>query len=187
MRLHRLAIVLAATAAVTASCGGGKGSPKIENEAGSTTTAQTVAPSTAPPSSATLEVKPSSVADGAVVSLTAKGLGSGEVVKFEIDMPGGKTFTGGPHTAGADGTVTANYRTAAATNPAGSYTVKVTGDKGASATAGFTITAGTTATTAKRSTSGGSTTTAKSTTTTARGATTTSTTTKQATTTTTHG
>ena len=155
--------MIALLAVATAGCG--KGSPKITTE-GSTTTSTTpvVESTTAVPATATLDVKPQSIRVGAAVTLTATKLQPQEVVKFEIDMPGGKTFTGGQHTADAAGTVTASYRTAAGTNPVGAYTVKVTGDKGSTGSGSFTVTAGAPSTTAKPSASGSSTTVAKATT-----------------------
>lgn len=125
------------------------------------------------------------------MALTAKGLQPQEIVRFEIDIPGAKPFIGASHTAGADGTVTANYRTAGG-NPPGTYSVKVTGDKGSSATGAFTVTPGSSPTTAKPKTSGSSTTAPRTTTTTRSTSSTTAkpssatTTTAKATTTTAH-
>jgi len=70
----------------------------------------------------------------------------GEKVAFAIDLPDGKTFKGQPHTATADGSVSAAYNTAAA-NPTGTYKLKATGDRGTKAIGTFMVTSPGSATT----------------------------------------
>jgi hypothetical protein len=79
---------------------------------------------------------------GAAFSLAATGFKPGENIRFEISSAQGKPFTGPPHKAGVDGTVTAMYQ-ATQTNVPGLYTVKATGDQGTVAQGQFTITGGT--------------------------------------------
>jgi lipoprotein NlpD len=62
-----------------------------------------------------------------------------ETIKFEIDSSTGK-YTGGPHTASADGAVTATYQPAL-TDPTGIYNVTATGNQGTRVRAGFLVVA----------------------------------------------
>ena len=62
-----------------------------------------------------------------------------ETIRFEIDSATGK-YTGGPHTASADGAVTATYQTDLA-GPTGIYNVTATGNLGTTVRAGFVVVA----------------------------------------------
>jgi hypothetical protein len=58
------------------------------------------------------------------------------VVGSVIDTPDGGKYSGSPHTAAQDGSVTATYQTASG-DTAGTYTVVATGDHGTSLRATF--------------------------------------------------
>ena len=60
---------------------------------------------------------------GSAFQLKLTGAVPSETIKFEIDSAAWK-YTGGPHTASADGTVTATYQTALG-GPTGNYNVTV--------------------------------------------------------------
>jgi LysM repeat protein len=60
-----------------------------------------------------------------------------ETIRFEIDSATRK-YTGGPHTASADGTVTATYQTDLAA-PSGIYNVTATGNRGTIVHARFVV------------------------------------------------
>jgi LysM repeat protein len=84
-----------------------------------------------PPSPpAGLNVSPPDGIAGMAFTFTVTGAKVGEAVTFQVVTPGGGTFTGSPHTAGQDGTVTASYRTD--NDAAGKYDVVATGDRGTS-------------------------------------------------------
>jgi LysM repeat protein len=84
-----------------------------------------------PPSPpAGLNVTPPDGIGGMVFTFTVTGAKVGEAVTFQVVAPGGGTFTGSPHTAAQDGTVTASYRTDG--DAAGKYDVVATGDRGTS-------------------------------------------------------
>ena len=84
-----------------------------------------------PPSPpAGLNVTPPDGIAGMVFTFTVTGAKVGEAVTFQVVAPGGGTFTGSPHTAGQDGSVTASYRTES--DAAGKYDVVATGDRGTS-------------------------------------------------------
>lgn len=90
----------------------------------------------------TLSISPPSGPAGMSFTLTASRFPPGETVRFEINGPKDKTFTGPPHQVESNGTVSATYRTA--DDPPGEYTVKAKGDKGSSAEGSFQVTGGTT-------------------------------------------
>jgi LysM repeat protein len=84
-----------------------------------------------PPSPpAGLSVTPPDGIGGMVFTFSVTGAKVGEAVTFQVVAPGGGTFTGSPHTAGQDGSVTASYRTDG--DAAGKYDVVATGDRGTS-------------------------------------------------------
>ena len=62
-----------------------------------------------------------------------------ETITFEIDSAAGK-YTGGQHTASADGTVTASYQSTLA-GPGGAYNVTAIGNLGTTVRAGFLVAA----------------------------------------------
>jgi hypothetical protein len=82
-----------------------------------------------------LAVTPPQGSPGQTFQLALSGAIPAEIVKFEIDSPS-RTFTGSPHTAAEDGSVSATYYTDAG-NPTGDYVVKATGDQGTIAQAVF--------------------------------------------------
>jgi LysM repeat protein len=91
-----------------------------------------------PPPPLALTVTPPSGSAGTGFQLKLDGAQAAEIVRFEIDSPSGKKFSGPPHTASSGGEVNATYQTTPA-DPVGNYTVIATGDKGTSATAQFTV------------------------------------------------
>ncbi len=137
----RLVLVVAAWAAVLAGCGGGG-----SKTAATTTTPPTAAATTTTVPGPSVDVQPPSGPVGTSFQLTASRFQPTETVIFEIDFPTGKVFKGQAHKATADGTVTAPYRVTTG-NPAGTYQVKATGDKGSQATGQFVVTSGSTVTT----------------------------------------
>jgi LysM repeat protein len=91
-------------------------------------------PPTPPPQ---LTVEPPDGIAGHVFTFTLTGAKVGETVVFEIVAPGGGVFTGSPHTAGEDGTVTATYRSGG--DSTGTYDVVATGDRGTSLRAKYRL------------------------------------------------
>jgi LysM repeat protein len=84
-----------------------------------------------PPSPpAGLSVTPPDGIAGMVFTFTVTGAKVGEAVTFQVVAPGGGTFSGSPHTAAQDGSVSASYRTDG--DAAGKYDVVATGDRGTS-------------------------------------------------------
>jgi LysM repeat protein len=77
-----------------------------------------------------LTVTPPDGIAGMGFTFTVTGAKVGEAVTFQVVAPGGGTFTGSPHTAGQDGTVSGSYRTDG--DGAGKYDVVATGDRGTS-------------------------------------------------------
>ncbi|HSS10386.1 MAG TPA: LysM domain-containing protein [Acidimicrobiales bacterium] len=94
-------------------------------------------PTTAAPST-NLAVTPASGRAGTVFTLHVTGAKPTEAVTFEIDSPGGKKFTGPPHAAAADGTVSASYFSQQV-DPVGTYNVVATGNQGTSGRASFRV------------------------------------------------
>jgi LysM repeat protein len=91
-----------------------------------------------PPSPpAGVNVNPPDGIAGMVFTFTVTGAKVGEAVTFQVVAPGGETFTGSPHTAGQDGSVTASYRTDG--DEAGKYDVVATGDRGTSLRSSFRL------------------------------------------------
>lgn len=87
----------------------------------------------------TLTVAPLSGPVGTAFTLTAGGFQPGEPMTFEVDVPGHPKFTGPPHTAGPDGTVTSTY-TPLTGDPAGTYPLKADGSQGTHATGSLIVT-----------------------------------------------
>jgi LysM repeat protein len=92
-----------------------------------------------PPPPVQLAVSPTEGQPGATIQLKLTGARSAETITFEVDNPGGKKFTGPPHTPAADGSVTTNYQTTPQ-DPAGTYQVMATGSAGTNAHASFQLT-----------------------------------------------
>ncbi len=92
-----------------------------------------------------LIVSPRTGQPGQAFQLTLTGAVPSETIKFEIDSAKGK-YTGGPHTASADGAVIAMYQSAF-NDPTGVYNVTATGNRGTLVRATFVIAAATTNTT----------------------------------------
>jgi LysM repeat protein len=91
-----------------------------------------------PPSPpAGLTVTPPDGIAGMVFTFTVRGAKVGEAVTFQVVAPGGGTFTGSPHAAAQDGSVTASYRTDG--DAAGKYDVVATGDRGTSLRASYRL------------------------------------------------
>jgi len=86
-----------------------------------------------------LVVTPPEGQAGQAFRLELTGAVPSETIKFEIDSAAGK-YSGGPHTASADGVVRATYRTSLR-GPVGTYTVIATGDMGTAARSTFAIVA----------------------------------------------
>jgi LysM repeat protein len=84
-----------------------------------------------------LVIAPSKTTVGGSVRLKLTGAKPSEIVIFEVDSPSGK-FTGSPHTASDDGTVTAKYEPALA-DPAGTYSVIAKGNQATTAQASFRV------------------------------------------------
>jgi LysM repeat protein len=86
-----------------------------------------------------LMVTPPDAPAGQAFTLALMGAQPGETVTFEIDAPGGGgKFTGPPHTAAADGSLTTMYQTGQGDNT-GTYAVVATGNHGTSARATFRV------------------------------------------------
>jgi LysM repeat protein len=92
-----------------------------------------------PPPPVQLAVSPTDGQPGATIQLKLTGAKSTETITFEVDGPGGKKFTGPPHTPAADGSVTASYQTTPQ-DPTGTYQVAASGSAGTNAQAAFQLT-----------------------------------------------
>jgi len=86
-----------------------------------------------------LIVTPREGQPGQAFQLKLTGAVPSETIRFEIDSATRK-HTGGPHTASADGAVTATYQTDLA-GPTGIYIVTATGNLGTTVRAGFVVVA----------------------------------------------
>ncbi|HEY5170496.1 MAG TPA: LysM peptidoglycan-binding domain-containing protein [Acidimicrobiia bacterium] len=91
-----------------------------------------------------LAVSPREGKQGQAFQITLTGAVPSETIKFEIDSPKTK-YTGGPHTASADGTVIATYQVALS-DPTGIYNVTATGNRGTRMSATFVVAAAATTT-----------------------------------------
>jgi LysM repeat protein len=78
---------------------------------------------------AQLVVTPPDAPIGQAFKLKLTGAKASEIVAIEIDTPDGGKYSGSPHTAAQDGSVTATYQTASS-DKAGTYTVVATGNHG---------------------------------------------------------
>jgi LysM repeat protein len=116
--------------------------PTPPTTAPSATSTSLVAPATTavgvPAGPASLVVSPAHAGVGNVFDIKLTGAKPSESVTFEIDSPDGRKFTGQPHTAAADGSVTASYLSTQS-NGAGLYTIIATGSKGTTARSTFRI------------------------------------------------
>jgi hypothetical protein len=112
--------------------------PTTTTTAVSTTTLPraTVPPATS--ASGRLTVSPASGRAGTTFTLNVTGGQATETITFEIDSPNGKKFTGPPHSAGPDGSVSASYFTQQA-DRVGMYTVHATGNQGTSTNGSFRV------------------------------------------------
>ena len=103
------------------------------------TTTTTLPPTTrATSASGRLTVSPARGRAGTTFTLKMTGAQPTETVTFEIDSPNGNKFTGPPHPAGPDGSVSASYFTQQV-DPVGTYNVIATGNQGTSSTASFRV------------------------------------------------
>jgi LysM repeat protein len=84
-----------------------------------------------------LTITPPKGQPGQAFQLKLTGAVPSETIRFEIDSATGK-YTGGPHTASAEGTVTATYQTDLA-GPTGIYNVTATGNLGTTVLARFVV------------------------------------------------
>jgi LysM repeat protein len=84
-----------------------------------------------------LTITPPHGQPGQAFQLKLTGAVPSETIKFEIDS-GTRRYTGGPHTASADGAVTATYQTDLAAPP-GIYHVTATGNLGTTVQASFVV------------------------------------------------
>ena len=139
MNPGRLVVAVIACAVGVAGCGSPR---RATAPSTSTSAAAPVGPATPPVSTATLSIAPTSSPVGTSFALHLSGAKPAEQVTFKIDFPNGKSFTGQPHTAGADGGIVANYVSTSG-NPTGIYRVTATGNRGTAANAQFTVTAAT--------------------------------------------
>jgi LysM repeat protein len=116
--------------------------PTPPTTAPSATSTPLVAPATTavvvPAGPASLVVAPAHAGVGNVFDIKLTGAKPSESVTFEIDSPDGRKFTGQPHTAAADGSVTASYLSTQS-NGVGLYTIIATGSRGAAARSTFRI------------------------------------------------
>ena len=85
-----------------------------------------------------LVVTPPHAAPGDAVTFNLTGARGGETITFEVDAPGGGKFTGPPHTAADDGSVSATYQTTSS-GVSGISTVVATGNQGTSVRVSFRI------------------------------------------------
>jgi len=93
-----------------------------------------------PPAALALRVTPAQGHVGEGFQLDLTGAKPAEAVVFEIDSPAGK-YTGHPHLAADDGSVTATYIPSVG-DPVGTYQVIATGNLGTTARASFRVVAG---------------------------------------------
>jgi LysM repeat protein len=89
----------------------------------------------APPAGVT--VSPPDGISGNTFTFTVTGAKVGETITFQIVAPGGRAFTGSPHTASNDGVVTATYISTG--DDPGTYAVVATGDRGTSLRAEYRL------------------------------------------------
>ncbi len=85
-----------------------------------------------------LGVSPGDGSAGTQFTFTLTGAQPNETIIFQIDAPGGDKFTGPPHTAAQDGSVSAMYQSSVS-DAAGTYTIIAGGNAGTSAQATLRI------------------------------------------------
>ena len=85
-----------------------------------------------------LGVSPADGPAGTQFTFTLTGAQPNETIIFQIDAPGGDKFTGPPHTAAQEGSVSAMYQSSVS-SAVGTYTVIAGGNAGSSAQATFRI------------------------------------------------
>jgi LysM repeat protein len=90
-----------------------------------------------PPPPAGLTITPPEAPPGEEFKFGVTGAKAGETVIFEINTPTGGKFTGQPHTASQQGTVSASYNSSG-DNP-GTYEVVANGDRGTSLRANYRV------------------------------------------------
>jgi LysM repeat protein len=90
-----------------------------------------------PPPRLELLIEPGKIRLGESVTLTLEGAHPSETVTFQIALPNG-TFTGPPHSASPEGTVTTSYQPLLE-DPPGTYTVTATGTRSTTARATFVV------------------------------------------------
>jgi LysM repeat protein len=100
-----------------------------------------------PPAAVVLAATPAEAQPGASIQLALTGAQPSETVTFEIASPSGATFTGPPHTAGTNGSVSAKYQTTPQ-DPPGAYTVSAKGSGPTTAQTTFHLNGPTTTSTA---------------------------------------
>ena len=89
----------------------------------------------APPPQVT--IAPPDAPPGTEFKFTVTSAKAGENVTFQIQRPNGSMYSGSPHAASQDGTVTATYQSSG--DAPGTYTVIATGDRGTSVQATYHI------------------------------------------------
>jgi LysM repeat protein len=89
----------------------------------------------APPAAVT--ITPREAPPGEEFRFSVTGAKAGETVTFEINTPSGGKFTGQPHTASQDGTVSASYDSSG--DEPGTYEVVASGDRGTSLRANYRV------------------------------------------------
>jgi LysM repeat protein len=86
---------------------------------------------------AQLTVTPPDVVSGTPLTLAVTSAKAGEIITFEIVAPDGSIFTGSPHTASQEGSVSTTYHTSG--DDSGTYNVVATGDRGTSVQASYRL------------------------------------------------
>ena len=89
-----------------------------------------------------LLVSPGNGSAGTQFMLSLTGAQPNETVTFQIVAPGGGKYTGPPHTAAEDGSVSTTYQSGVS-DPVGTYTVVANGNQGTSVQATFRVDANT--------------------------------------------
>jgi LysM repeat protein len=84
-----------------------------------------------------LTIAPADAPPGTQLKFTVVSAKAGENVTFQIERPDGSKFSGSPHTASQDGTVTASYNSSG--DGPGTYNVVATGNRGTSVQASYHV------------------------------------------------
>lgn len=85
-----------------------------------------------------IAITPQAGPPGERFTFLLNGAKAGEAITFSIDMPGGRKFTGSPHTASQEGNVSTTFQSDG-TNDPGTYNVVATGDRGTQLGASFRV------------------------------------------------